>query len=105
MTLRRLLFGVVALAAGLYGWTTVHGGDEPQAASAKAAPTANFARDVLPFLTQHCFTGHGKSRGEVSLDKYKDNAAVLADRKNWDTILHMIRTGEMPPKDKPRPPV
>jgi hypothetical protein len=67
---------------------------------------ASFARDVLPFLSKHCFVchGNGKKRGELSLDKYKSEEAVLKDAPVWENVLHMVRTGEMPPKERPRPP-
>src|SRR5438876_9056474 len=100
MTLRRLLLSSLALAAGFSCWTTVRGGGEPQLAPAKVAPAANFAKDVVPFLTKHCFAchGNGKRRADLALDKYADDAAVQTDRKLWDNVLHMVRSGEMPPQ-------
>jgi hypothetical protein len=69
---------------------------------------ANFTRDVLPFLNAHCFHCHGKTDGDneadLSLSKYQDDVSVQQDRKTWESVLHMLRTGEMPPKERPRPP-
>jgi hypothetical protein len=68
----------------------------------------SFSRDILPFLEKHCFHCHGKTEGaneaDLSLRKYTDDLSVQQDRKVWDNVLHMLRAGEMPPKERPRPP-
>jgi hypothetical protein len=60
---------------------------------------------VLPFLKAHCFHCHGdgKNEADLVLDKYDTNESLIRDRKVWDNVLHMVRTGEMPPKERPRP--
>src|SRR5437762_1680326 len=71
-----------------------------------AAPVgAGFQQDVVPFLTKHCYAchGNGKTKGELALDKYKDHESLQKDRKVWESVLHMVRSGEMPPSNKPRP--
>src|SRR5439155_1618957 len=102
MTLRRLLFGTLALAAV---WATARGG-APPAAPAQTPPAAGFAKDVVPFLAKHCYAchGNGKRKADLALDKFTDDEAVRKDRKVWDNVLLMVRSGEMPPKEKPRPP-
>src|SRR5262249_1921327 len=95
---RLLLLGVCALAALL--------GPRYPARPAELTPPAScFQKDLLPFLTQHCYAchGNGKKRGEVSLDHYKDELALQKDRRVWDSVIHMIRSGEMPPPGRPRP--
>jgi hypothetical protein len=86
--------------------------DEPQARSAsakKAASATRFETGVVPFLTNHCYSCHGggKNKGELALDKYRDVKELLKDREVWENVTDMVRTGEMPPKDKakdkPRP--
>ena len=68
----------------------------------------SFATDILPFLKQHCFHCHGKGDGQneadLTLSRYTDDLSVQQDRKVWDNVLHMLRVGEMPPKERPRPP-
>ncbi|MEX2176828.1 MAG: DUF1592 domain-containing protein [Pirellulaceae bacterium] len=82
--------------------------DKPAAppAGRQADPsTATFAKDVLPFLQAHCYHchGNGKHEAELTLDQYRDDASLQQNRKVWDNVLHMIRSGEMPPKPRPRP--
>lgn len=72
---------------------------------APAEDSANFAKDVLPFLAKHCYHchGNGKKKGEVALDRFRDDASLKQDRPVWDKVLKMIRGGEMPPPERPRP--
>ncbi len=95
---------ILTLIAGRSGLLRA---DEPAARPAESAP-ASFARDVRPFLQKHCFHCHGKPDGnneaELTLDKYQDDLSVQESRKVWDNVLHMLKSGEMPPKERPRPP-
>src|SRR5262245_1139948 len=76
--------------------------------SPSGAPKADFVRNVLPFLKTHCYhchgTADGKNKADLALDKFADDLSVQQDRKTWDTVLHMLRAGEMPPPERPRPP-
>ncbi len=96
--LRYLLLGAFALtvSAALRGAVS---------APATEQSPASFRRDVVPFLKQHCYRchGNGKDRGDLALDKYTDDESILKDRKVWENVLHVVRTGEMPPKKRPRP--
>src|SRR5262245_7177711 len=81
--------------------------DDPAAPKPeKAQPT--FTKDVLPFLKAHCFHCHGtedgKNKADLTLSKYTDDLSLQQDRKVWDNVLHMLRTGEMPPMERKRPP-
>ncbi|MFO0810109.1 MAG: DUF1592 domain-containing protein [Gemmataceae bacterium] len=100
---RQLLWGLTVFAAALLPWEAAPGSDAPPAA--KSPPAASFAKDVVPFLTKHCYAchGNGKKRADLALDKFTDDESILKDRKLWDTVLQMVRSGEMPPKEKPRP--
>src|SRR5262249_1584401 len=95
---RLLLLSVCALAALL---------GTHYAARLEGLPlsTSGIQKDLLPFLTQHCYAchGNGKKRGEISLDQYKDELSLQTDRKVWDSVIHMIRSGESPPPEGPRP--
>ena len=64
-----------------------------------------FKKDILPFLTKHCYEchGNGKKKAGLALDKYKDEEAIWNSREIWENAVHMIQTAEMPPKEKPRP--
>ena len=77
------------------------------AEDAPPAAKAEFVRDVLPFLKAHCYhchgTADGKNKADLALDQFTDDLGVQQDRKTWDTVLHMLRAGEMPPPERPRP--
>ena len=90
---------LLALVAAILAQRATRAEDPPAAAP-------SFERDVLPFLKTHCYHchGNGKQEAELALDKFTDNTSVLKDRKTWDTVKHMLREGEMPPKERPRPP-
>jgi hypothetical protein len=67
----------------------------------KEQASADFAKDVVPFLAKNCFAchGNGKKRGDVALDGYKSIEAVQEDRDLWESVLEMVRSGQMPPKN------
>lgn len=75
------------------------------AAEPTPAEAATFEKHVAPFLGKYCYTCHNatKKRGDVVLDQFKDDASLQKDRKVWDRVLHMLRSGEMPPPEQPRP--
>jgi hypothetical protein len=80
--------------------------DKPSAL-AKEQATPSFAKDVVPFLTKHCYAchGNGKKRGDVSLDRFRQEQDIQKDRPVWQNVIYMIQTGQMPPKERPRPAV
>jgi len=102
---RPLQFGTLALAVVL-GSSGALPPDKPHASlpPAKEASAPSFAKDVAPFLTKHCHSCHGggKNRGDLTLDKYQDEQAIVKDREVWENVIEMVRTGEMPPKAKGR---
>jgi hypothetical protein len=77
----------------------VRAADSPQ----PIAPT--FAHDVLPLVRQYCVNCHGGSRpkAKLALDCFKDEGAVLQDREIWEKVAANLRTGDMPPPNRPRP--
>ncbi|HEX4794154.1 MAG TPA: DUF1592 domain-containing protein [Humisphaera sp.] len=107
-----ILLGLGLLAA-LALQPSVYSADAPPAAIVppgklpEAQDSGTYQRDILPFLQKHCYDchGNGKSKGDMSLEKFKDDLSVIGDRKRWDDIQHMLETGEMPPEKRPRPPV
>lgn len=91
---------VLACAAFVSGPST-NAGPTDSPAEKKSSYTA----DLLPFLVKNCYAchGNGKTRGDLALDKFTGEETVQRDRKLWENVLHMVRSGEMPPKEKPRP--
>jgi len=76
-------------------------------AIAADVPMPDFARDARPFLEKHCLDCHGgkEPKAELTLDSFRDSMSVVRQRKVWDNVLKMVSSGEMPPKEKPRPTV
>jgi Protein of unknown function (DUF1592)/Protein of unknown function (DUF1588)/Protein of unknown function (DUF1587)/Protein of unknown function (DUF1585)/Protein of unknown function (DUF1595)/Planctomycete cytochrome C len=76
-----------------------------RAAAAADSAAPDFARDGRPFLEKHCLGCHSgtKPKGELSLESFRESPAVARDRKVWDNVLKRVVSGEMPPKDRPRP--
>src|SRR4051794_35713682 len=105
MKLRYPLFlGLLALAT-VFSLKTASLGtgkpaDAPAPPPAKDQPAVTFSRDILPFLSKPCFAchGNGKKSAGLTLDRYKDDESLQKDRKVWENVLHMVRTGEMPPR-------
>jgi mono/diheme cytochrome c family protein len=76
----------------------------PVAAAAGGAESADVAT-ALGFVQQHCLHCHGPKvhRADLALHGYRDEASLVKDRKTWENVLGMVRSGEMPPKKRPRP--
>ena len=72
---------------------------------ARVVASSVFPNQIKPLLSRYCYNCHGekKQKGDLSLQAFQDEAAVLANRKIWEKVLHHLRTGEMPPENKPQP--
>ncbi len=91
-----------AALAALWLWPSFGPADPP--APRKEKP-GDFATAGFGFLQKHCVHCHGEKtrRADLALHGYRDEAAVLKDRKTWEAVVNMVRSGEMPPKKRPRP--
>ena len=77
-----------------------------EAQTPKAAPApSGFAGQVLPVVTKYCVGCHGpeKPKGGVNLARFANEAAALKDLKTWEKVLEVVKSGEMPPDDRPQP--
>ena len=74
-------------------------------ATVGVVPGKSFASDVLPVMEKYCWDCHGDGahKGELNLDKYKDEKTVLADRKIWSGVMFHIDQWTMPPAKKDQP--
>jgi mono/diheme cytochrome c family protein len=63
-----------------------------------------FGEQIKPLLAQHCFECHAKEEpeGELRLDRLSLDFANKASRETWAKALARVKSGEMPPKEKPR---
>ena len=93
------------LAAGLIGWT---GGERPaMAAQEPALPAAAGAAQenlVEPIIEQYCYGCHGlgAKKGGVALDGIVELEAARNAPTVWLAVLKNVRSGIMPPADKPQ---
>ena len=52
---------------------------------------------------QKCHSGT-KPKGDFKIENLTPDFSDRKNREQWLTVLEQLKTGEMPPKDKPRPP-
>jgi hypothetical protein len=103
--LRRAALGVL-FCFGLVWFSCALSTRGPMPAShAGEKPAGDFGTKVVPFLTKHCIQCHGpaKKKADLAFHLYKDEQAVLKDRKVWQSVQNMVHGGEMPPPERPRP--
>ena len=74
-------------------------------AGAMAAPQAKLDARHVELLKTNCFSCHGADTQEASvrLDNLPLAIGTIADAELWQRVLNVLNSGEMPPKEKPRP--
>jgi hypothetical protein len=72
---------------------------------AHADPADTYHKKIVPLLENYCFDCHaeGSSKGDFSMDEFKDLSGHLGDRKHWLAVWHNLRSQIMPPSDKDQP--
>lgn len=85
-----------ALALVLSAW--------PGMARAAADHQAEFEKDILPILENHCYECHGdgEDKGKVTFDTYGSTEALMDQSQLWVHALKNVRSGLMPPPKKER---
>ncbi len=66
---------------------------------------SHFARNVEPFLAEHCVACHSgdDAEGGIALDQYVDSANVQEDYELWEKIIRLVKEHQMPPPDEAQP--
>ena len=66
----------------------------------------DFEERFRPLLVRHCAACHRgeKPKGKFRLDDLTTDFADAATRAHWTAVIERLKSGEMPPKEKPRPP-
>lgn len=79
---------------------------EPGGATSAVAASAADAAEVRSFFTRHCVDCHGadEAKGGLRLDTLTDDFVAAGTARTWTKVLERVASGEMPPKDSPRPP-
>lgn len=74
-------------------------------ASGRDDGSKQFDVEVKPFLARHCLSCHSgeKPKGDFSLDKLAPDFTDEKARSRWQGVLSRVKSGEMPPKGRPRP--
>lgn len=77
-----------------------------QDTAADASQDSQAQHRVKAFLARHCFECHRgeEPKGDLRLDRLSESVADEASREQWQAVLARVKAGEMPPKEKPRPP-
>ncbi|MFN0018714.1 MAG: DUF1592 domain-containing protein [Pirellulaceae bacterium] len=72
-----------------------------QAANAEGKPSP-----AQQLFTEHCQKCHSgtKPKGEFSIENLTQDFADKKNRQQWLAVLEQLNSGNMPPKEKPRPP-
>jgi Protein of unknown function (DUF1592)/Protein of unknown function (DUF1588)/Protein of unknown function (DUF1595)/Protein of unknown function (DUF1587)/Protein of unknown function (DUF1585)/Planctomycete cytochrome C len=67
--------------------------------------TVGGAEPYEAFLTKHCVRCHGaeKSKGELRVDRLTRDFKAGTDAQRWAEVVEKINSGEMPPKNEPKP--
>ncbi len=75
------------------------------AASLVGFKTLRAAEPFEAFLAKHCIACHGpeKHEGDLRFDKLSRDFKEGIDAHQWAEALDKVNSGEMPPKDKPKP--
>ncbi len=90
-----LVLGLGICGLGPFGSTAC--ATEPDAKTSGDTSKAFFAR-----YCQTCHAGN-KPKGDFRLDSLSADFGSKANRERWLTVLEKVKSGEMPPKEKPRP--
>jgi mono/diheme cytochrome c family protein len=61
--------------------------------------------DVRPFFAAHCVRCHGedKQKGDVALHDLTQGPSRGGGLAQWERVLDVLQSGEMPPDDEPQP--
>ena len=108
-TLRRTRFYVGMVCACLAISAVLQAGESDEVGSHNSSRTdvsiATYQTAILPLLESYCYGCHaeGASEGGIQLDRFANDAAVLADRTLWDKVLKNVRGGMMPPSGEAKP--
>ena len=84
--------GVMAVALLLVGWASARADQE-------------YSEAIRPLLQRYCVTCHSTSRkiGELDLERFSDATAVRGDLQVWSRVVHMVESGQMPPRASLQP--
>jgi mono/diheme cytochrome c family protein len=67
---------------------------------------ADFDTVVVPVLSNSCRACHSNrgAAGGLDIAQFLVPSSILSLREEWEVILKKLRSGQMPPRNSPRPP-
>jgi mono/diheme cytochrome c family protein len=89
----------VLVGVACFGWVEVATRLEALTAAAVTPP-----QQVSAFVQTHCVACHNDRAMNGGLSLSAATFASLDNAAIWEKVLHKIRTGQMPPAPRPRPP-
>jgi hypothetical protein len=114
-----LLLGLVAVGIGVVTFDRERAADEAVPSSAvdpepiddrwrpsPIPPKPSFTAEVAPVLARYCSPCHDSktARGGINLVAFRDDASAESDPLVWEKVAGAVRSGNMPPSGRPRPP-
>jgi hypothetical protein len=83
----------------------LHSPSAPASSGSEQTPAAHYRKEIEPLLGDYCYDCHaeGTKKGNVALDEFKSDDALVSERDLWLAVLKNLRAGLMPPKKKPQP--
>jgi hypothetical protein len=71
----------------------------------KTPAPKGYDEQIRPFLAKHCLACHQgeKAKKKFDLDKLAPDLTERKNRSKWANVLEQVKSGEMPPGEKPRP--
>ena len=78
----------------------------PLVSLAETDHAAQFEKEILPILQDHCYQCHGdgEDKGKVRFDSFGSTAELMKQPDLWVHALKNLRSGTMPPAKKDRIP-
>ncbi|HEY0456871.1 MAG TPA: DUF1592 domain-containing protein [Verrucomicrobiae bacterium] len=75
-----------------------------EAAGASVSPEY-FKKSVRPLLNEYCTKCHSaeKHKGDLDLEQFSSLSDARKHPKIWQSVVEQLSSGEMPPKEKPKP--
>ena len=69
------------------------------------AASESFKTDVQPLLQKYCYGCHSdeKQKADLNLQTFSGDILSEPNRLVWEKVMKNIRSGEMPPSNKPQP--
>ena len=97
---RKALIALAAFALSIGGLVPLEA-----RASGERPVSVRYAEEIQPILEQYCYDCHGLGikKGGVALDQFDGPESARKAPKLWHDVLKNLRSGIMPPSDKPRP--